>query len=422
MERVATRRLIDASATLDAADRALLNLWVNRGLDDAAVARMTGMEPAAIAERRGRIADRLSAELGLPPADVAGALGAIALTRMEAPDDAATTDAAPNDAALNDAPPDDRAPDDGPSPAAPAQPASANGGRPAAVAPASLNGHPPAAAEAEALPGPEPEPEAPQEPAPEPEAHQEPEPHQEPDAHQEPAPEPEAHQEPEPHQEPEAYEEPAASTQATALEPEPEPQRRRRWPVVAAALLALAAVVVVIVIASGGSSPKHRAQASTPPPTTATQPAAAQSTTAPASSTPTTTPNPTPPGNSLGALPGGLAHAHGSVVLAGRPHHLKLKLTVRGLSAAHHGHYEVWLYNTLVDSQPLARLRNGVHHLLIRLPRHAGRFGFIDISYQPAGVVYASGESVLRAANPARGAGKQLRKHSVRRRKLHPTK
>ena len=71
---LATRRLIDAAATLDPPERALVNLWVNRGLDDAEVARMTGMSDSVIAERRTRIVEQLSDELGLPPEDVRSAL------------------------------------------------------------------------------------------------------------------------------------------------------------------------------------------------------------------------------------------------------------------------------------------------------------------------------------------------------------
>lgn len=73
-DRVASRRLIDASASLDPAERALLNIWVNRGLDDTAVARMTGMSAAAVAARRDRIIAGLSRELGLPPDDIRTAL------------------------------------------------------------------------------------------------------------------------------------------------------------------------------------------------------------------------------------------------------------------------------------------------------------------------------------------------------------
>jgi hypothetical protein len=66
---VATRRLIVASASLDPADRALLALWVNHGLEDAAVARMSGTSPAGISRRHRRLIKRLSDVLGLPPGD-----------------------------------------------------------------------------------------------------------------------------------------------------------------------------------------------------------------------------------------------------------------------------------------------------------------------------------------------------------------
>ena len=81
----------------------------------------------------------------------------------------------------------------------------------------------------------------------------------------------------------------------------------------------------------------------------------------------------------------------------------------------------MWLYNTVVDSRPLARLRTGVRHLLVRLPNHAARFHWIDISFQPAGVIYHSGESILRASNPARTSPRKLRRRSARRRQLRRT-
>jgi hypothetical protein len=93
-------------------------------------------------------------------------------------------------------------------------------------------------------------------------------------------------------------------------------------------------------------------------------------------------------------------------------------LTVIGLPPARGGHYEVWLYNTVIESQPVARLRNGVRHLVIRLPHRPARFHWSDISFQPAGAVYHSGESILRAPNPARTSPRKLRRRSARRRQL----
>jgi hypothetical protein len=118
----------------------------------------------------------------------------------------------------------------------------------------------------------------------------------------------------------------------------------------------------------------------------------------------------------LTALPGGLTHASGSVKLSGKVKNLKLDLTVRGLPAAHAGHYEVWLYNSVIDSRPLARLRNGHHKLAVRLPANVRHYRWIDISFQPVGAVNHSGESELRASNPAHTTMARLRKHSSRTR------
>jgi hypothetical protein len=76
----------------------------------------------------------------------------------------------------------------------------------------------------------------------------------------------------------------------------------------------------------------------------------------------------------------------------------------------------VWLYNTVVDSRALARLRNGHRRLAARLPHGARHYRWIDISFQPIGVVYHSGESVLRASNPAHTTTARLRKRSSRTR------
>jgi hypothetical protein len=78
-------------------------------------------------------------------------------------------------------------------------------------------------------------------------------------------------------------------------------------------------------------------------------------------------------------------------------------LTVSNLPPASGGHYEIWLFNSLTVSMPLGRLRAGVDHLSLPLPRGAARYRWIDISFQPVGAVFHSGESVLRAANPRFG-------------------
>lgn len=321
MASLATHRLIDAAAHLDAADRALLNLWVNRGLDDERLTALTGMSIDALQARREKIVTQLAAALGLPDVDVRGALEGIS------PEEEALVATAPDEVP------------------------SANGTA--------------AAVEAEAPPATD---------------------ETRPDATDEPSPPPE--------------EEPAET-----------PGRRRRWLWVGIVAAVLIVAVVIALVASGGSSPRarHAATASTPStPTTATQ-------------TPTVaTPTPAHPTGGtvpvLAGLPGGLRHASGSVKLSGPVKNLKLNLTVRDLPAADHGHYEVWLYNSVIDSRPLGRLRNGRHRLTARLPANARHYRWIDISFQPVGVVNHSGESELRASNPAHTSMARLRKRSSRTR------
>ncbi len=185
-------------------------------------------------------------------------------------------------------------------------------------------------------------------------------------------------------------------------------------------LVAIVAIILVSVLGSG--SAKHPRLAARPAPSsTPTAPAPAPTTPAPPS--PVRSPSPTappPPSHSLGALPGGLGHATGTVLLLGPRRHLRLRLTVRHLPAVHGGHYEVWLYNSILDSDPLARLGSGVTKVTLRLPSNAPRFRWIDVSFQPTGLVNHSGESVLRAANPAT-ARKLPKKRSARRRRLRRT-
>jgi len=76
---------------------------------------------------------------------------------------------------------------------------------------------------------------------------------------------------------------------------------------------------------------------------------------------------------------------------------------VSNLPPASHGHYEVWLYDSLVSSEGLGSLRTGVTRLSLRVPANARRYPWIDISFQPLGNVFHSGESVMRSANPLFG-------------------
>jgi hypothetical protein len=285
---IATRRLIDAAATLDPPERALVNLWVNQGLDDAEVARMTGMSDSVIAARRTRIVEQLSDELGLPPEDIRSALNKI----VPAPEDASTELEAP----------------------------SGNGSAGAAEAAPDLE-------TAEAAP-----------------------------------------------------------TDKTS------PSSSRRRPLLWAALILVVLVVLIVVLTSGGSS-RHRRPAAT-----STRPVA----TAPAAST-----GQSPPTTSTSApllvVPGGPAHATGTVAVSRTGSTVKLNLSVRNLPPPVHGHYEVWLYDSLIYSEDLGRLRDGATRLSLRIPADAGRYHWIDVSSQPVGRVFHSGESLLRSTNPLFG-------------------
>ncbi len=296
MSDLASRRLAEASSSLPAAERALLNLWTNRGLDDSSLAAMTGVTIDAIAARRTRIVEHLSEKLGLPQAEIDAALTEIAATSGA---ELAATSAGERSA--NSAPPD------------------ANG-QPRVVA-----STPPA----------------------------------------EPALVP-----------------PAEPVAAPVAEGESVPRRRRAlWAVIGA--LAVLLAIVVIIAAGAGGGPHRRAS------------------TGAAVSTTTATPTET-----LGTLPGTVAHAHGSVMRLGTRGDLKLKLSVMALPAPARGYYEVWLFNSILDSRPLARLNAGGDHVVIALPPGSQRYRWIDISFQPAGFVNHSGESVLRAANPVAIAGR----------------
>jgi len=73
-QTVLTPGLIDAASSLPAAERALLDLWVNRGLDDERLAAMSGVSSDVIEARRARIVQRLSQKLRMPTVEVQEAL------------------------------------------------------------------------------------------------------------------------------------------------------------------------------------------------------------------------------------------------------------------------------------------------------------------------------------------------------------
>jgi hypothetical protein len=328
---LATRRLIDAASTLDPAERALLNIWVNRGLGDARLAQLAGLSAEALDARRARIVERLGSELGLPPAEIRAALAEIAAGSGESVAQSANPEA---------------------SAAAPAAEVGSKGTHP--------------------------------------------------------------------------------TVNSEGAEPSPD-HRRVVWTVITSLFVVLVvASSVALATTGGGGGAKHRTavvrSTAASNPTAPIAAASAPTVPAPAVTDPITTrpsparlPTPTggPAAPALGGLPGGLGKARGSIQLAGPPrqiNHLRLRLRVTGLPAPRHGHYEVWLYNSVLDSRPLGRLRAGTRRATYKLARDARRYRWIDISFQPVGAVNHSGESELRASNPEHTTKARLRKRSARNR------
>lgn len=311
--KLATRRLIDASATLPAADRALLSLWTQRGLDNAAMAQMTGLDLATIVKRRARIVTELSEELGLPPEDVSNALTAIA--------DSAARALAGDELPHRDGPP---------AGIDPADPVLAAVAAPAVRSSASSSE---VGSQAQVDPG--------------------------------------------------------RRTSDPRLEPEVEETgpRSRPRPVLwlATALLGIAVIAIVVITAASRGGISRPARSAGLP---SAAPTAGNMASGPAART-------------FAPLPGGIAGAKGSAILAaGSAGTKRLLVHVTGLPApAGSDHYEVWLYNSIIDSVPLGRLRaNGKSSFT--LPTMVTRYASIDISRQPRGMTEPSGASVLRAANP----------------------
>jgi hypothetical protein len=156
-----------------------------------------------------------------------------------------------------------------------------------------------------------------------------------------------------------------------------EPKRRRRvWPLLLG-LLAAAGVVVAIALATSGSDDSGSSSSS----------ASDTSAQAPPAATP---PQTTDGGAKL--VPLGAVKASGTAKVAGN----KLQLQANGLPS---GHYEVWLYNSILDARSIGKADGSRVNLTVDLPGNWKRFRFVDISREPRdGNLSHSGESMLRVA------------------------
>ena len=159
------------------------------------------------------------------------------------------------------------------------------------------------------------------------------------------------------------------SPPATPPERQPALTRvRRRNAVLALLGLAVAAVIVLVIALSSSGGSRDRPPASVP----------ARS--------------------ALIGLPGVPAGVTGTLALTGPRAHPRLIATVSRLPPAGGGHYELWLYNTIIDAVPIARLGAPGGSVAVQLPSGYRRYRWLDVSYQPPGSVNHSGESILRAA------------------------
>jgi hypothetical protein len=161
--------------------------------------------------------------------------------------------------------------------------------------------------------------------------------------------------------------------------PEREPAGRSRLPLLLA-LLAVAALVLVIVLASSGGDEKGQ---------TASKPAS----TGPAPKPKPPASKPAKPGPKVALTPLGDAHgANGTAALAQGGKRLVLHVT--GLPG---GAYQVWLYDSVIDTASLTKVSGTKLDVDLKLPRNASHYRYVDISREPPdGNPNHSGQSVLR--------------------------
>lgn len=325
---ISTRRLIAATADLDPASRAMLNLWLHRGLSDAQIAEYIGGTPDGVTARREALVEALSAKLDVTPEEVHETVEQLAGRRGEQ----AASATAPEEAGA-DAEPDETVPREEPKSAAPQR-------EPAVAGPESF---------------------APPEPA-----------------------------------ETEGRE----RTEAPDGGAVPAAGHRRRLPwtvllIVALSLLALLLLVSVLLTGSGKSTsaPKSTPSAAPVP--------RARAGSGPASAGPRRP----PPASARAALrlrplPGGASPtASGVATLSRTRGATRLHLVVRGLAPLRRATvYGVWLYNSVLDTAPLAVLPRAAGTVVVRLPRRFPHYHFIDVSVQQVPSYVHSGQSVLRGA------------------------
>jgi hypothetical protein len=155
-----------------------------------------------------------------------------------------------------------------------------------------------------------------------------------------------------------------------------DPTRRRGvWPLLLGLLLTVGVIVAIALATSGDDD--------------------TSSTSSSSSSAGNSAPQPAPAPNASGSAPAKLAaiggrNASGTAAISGKT----LSLQVSGLRP---GHYEVWLYNSVLDARSLGKADGRSFKVKAALPGNWKRFRFVDVSRERRdGNLSHSGESVLR--------------------------
>jgi hypothetical protein len=181
----------------------------------------------------------------------------------------------------------------------------------------------------------------------------------------------------------EAFEPELATVQPAAPPPAAAPRRRRSPLVVLVPLLLLALIAAAVVALTSGTSGDGDERSTAPAP--APRQPAAEPREQPSS------PEPARRSARLEAV--GATGARGTASIRDG----RLRLSARGLADPAGGAYQVWLYDSIIDARSIGSSERTTIDLTAKLPAGASRYEWVDVSLEPAdGNPNHSGQSVLR--------------------------
>ena len=353
---------------LDPIARGILDLSLRHDFSDTSIARVVGGSDHDVAQLRQQTMARVAAELGYEGADAYERARDELLT-VSAELWIAPPRRAPEPAATDAEQEADREPDADPAPETDRE----------------LN------LETEPAPVVEPKPKPEPEPDPEPELDQE----QEPEAESEPELEPE--EEPEPERDPRSTEDATAGDDRG-------PSRRSSGLPLLGLLLAAVLIVVLFLSRSGDDQADDETSAAQTAPGAAPAPAdEPQAEPAPAPQ-PQEEPAPTPPAGdaiTLEPLRGAPTEGTATVSVSAQGGAPVARVELDGLRRPR-GVYALWLFSSLITSQPLGTIDSGDGVISAPLPADAGSYAYLDLSLErSAGDRLHSGRSVMRIPTSA---------------------